>query len=217
MSGFYLTRRGLMFGAAGLVAATGLTGLLGGCKTTALVVAGSLMKPDNRQKMHTSIDFEVPIGTPVLAAADGTVQTALVIGDSGRSGNWIEVAHTTGTVISMVTGYKHLDKIFVVEGQKVKRGEVIALSGNTVAFAHYEYLKGPHLSFQVKDYRSNAEGTYVKPIRFWYGGGEPIAFHPAMNYTSVHRHRLSHPVADGAYLDMAKEQAEKLERLLAGK
>jgi murein DD-endopeptidase MepM/ murein hydrolase activator NlpD len=86
---------------------------------------------------HDGIDIGVPLGTPVLAAAAGTVAFAGV--ESGY-GNHIEVRHADGTV----TTYSHLSTIDVAVDQPVQAGQQIAHSGNT------GHSTGPHLHFEVK-------------------------------------------------------------------
>jgi hypothetical protein len=88
-------------------------------------------------KGHKGIDYALPLGTPVLAAADGIVEKAGV--DNTGYGNVIIIRHlwTDGTV------YAHLRNWSVQVGQKVKAGEKIGNSGNsgnsTGAHLHFEY------------------------------------------------------------------------------
>ncbi len=95
---------------------------------------------------HNGIDYALPMGTPVLAAADGIVEKAGV--DNTGYGNVIIIRHlwTDGTV------YAHLRNWSVQVGQKVKAGEVIGYSGNT------GNSTGPHLHFEYRtvcnDYKS---------------------------------------------------------------
>ncbi len=87
---------------------------------------------------HNGVDFGVAIGTDILAAADGKV---VAIGNNGRYayGRYIAIDHGNG----LVTMYGHLSATKKSIGTKVKRGEVIAKSGNT------GYSTGPHLHFTV--------------------------------------------------------------------
>ena len=89
-------------------------------------------------KGHKGIDYALPLGTPVLAAADGIVEKAGV--DNTGYGNVIIIRHlwTDGTV------YAHLRNWSVQVGQKVKAGEVIGYSGNT------GNSTGPHLHFEYR-------------------------------------------------------------------
>jgi murein DD-endopeptidase MepM/ murein hydrolase activator NlpD len=97
-------------------------------------------------KGHKGIDYALPLGTPVLAAADGIVEKAGV--DSTGYGNVIIIRHlwNDGTV------YAHLRNWSVQVGQKVKAGEIIGYSGNT------GNSTGPHLHFEYRtvcnDYKS---------------------------------------------------------------
>lgn len=92
------------------------------------------------RKEHTGLDFTAPVGTPVVATADGTVVTAGA--NSGGYGIQIEIDHGYG----YTTKYAHLSQTKVEVGQKVKRGDLIALTGNTGLSSgphlHYEIIKG---------------------------------------------------------------------------
>lgn len=87
---------------------------------------------------HNGVDFAVPSGTSVMAAADGKV---IAIGNNGRYayGRYIAVDHGNG----LVTMYGHLSSVTKKLGDKVKRGDTIAKSGNT------GNSTGPHLHFTV--------------------------------------------------------------------
>lgn len=85
---------------------------------------------------HNGVDFAVPIGTPVIAPADGVVAMAQY---SGSAGNFIVVGHGS----QYLTRYMHLSKIMVKPGQKVNQGDVIGLSGNSGRST------GPHLHYEI--------------------------------------------------------------------
>ncbi len=85
---------------------------------------------------HRGVDFAVPVGTPVLAVGDGEVMVAK---NGGAAGNYIAIRHGR----QYMTRYMHLRKILVKPGQKIKRGDRIALSGNTGRST------GPHLHFEM--------------------------------------------------------------------
>ncbi len=85
---------------------------------------------------HPGIDISVPRGTRVTAPADGVV---VFCGTKGGYGNIIAIDHGYGTV----TRYGHLDGFNVRPGQRVKRGDVIAFSGNTGRST------APHLHYEV--------------------------------------------------------------------
>lgn len=84
---------------------------------------------------HNGTDFAMPVGTPVLAAADGEV----VIARFGpAAGNYVAIRHGR----QYMTRYLHLSRFVVKPGQIVKRGDIIAYSGNTGSST------GPHLHYE---------------------------------------------------------------------
>jgi Peptidase family M23 len=87
-------------------------------------------------RLHAGLDFGAPVGSPVRAAADGTVEFA---GEARGFGNHVRVQHA-----GFETSYSHLSVIpdSVRPGVKVKEGDIIALSGNT------GLSTGPHLHFE---------------------------------------------------------------------
>ncbi len=107
---------------------------------------------------HGGIDIAVPIGTPVVAPADGVVEFA---GPRGRGGNTVLIRHADGRV----TGYAHLDSINVKAGDRVSQGATFAASGNT------GNSTGPHLHFSARD----AQGRRIDP--------RSIVGQPAQNAT----------------------------------
>ncbi|MBC7100009.1 M23 family metallopeptidase, partial [Candidatus Bipolaricaulota bacterium] len=86
---------------------------------------------------HTGIDIAVPEGTPVRAAAGGTVTFS---GWQEGFGLLVVIDHENG----YETYYGHLSRLLVAPGQSVSAGETIALSGNT------GLSTGPHLHFEVR-------------------------------------------------------------------
>lgn len=97
---------------------------------------------------HPGTDFKCPIGTPVYAAARGTV---LHTGPAGTAGIMVDLQHTFGR-----TRYLHLSASLVVADLAVEAGDIIGLSGNTGLSA------GPHLHL---DFYSNSE-----PMNNGYAG-----------------------------------------------
>jgi murein DD-endopeptidase MepM/ murein hydrolase activator NlpD len=87
---------------------------------------------------HTGVDLAEPLGTPVLAAADGVV----VAVSSGRVGygNYVVIAHGQG----VETLYGHLEAYIVKAGDSVNRGQLIGLEGSS------GFSTGPHLHFEVR-------------------------------------------------------------------
>ena len=101
------------------------------------------------------IDIRVPSGTEVLAPAAGTVQSLADLG-SKSFGRYFEIKHDNGTI----TLYAHLSEFRVSNGQRVKRGDVIALSGST------GNSTGPHLHYEMSDrdtYQYYQQNGYKDP------------------------------------------------------
>jgi murein DD-endopeptidase len=96
---------------------------------------------------HNGTDFAMPTGTPVLSTGDGVVTR---ISNHPYAGKYIEIRHGG----DYVTRYLHLHRILVNKGQSVKRGERIALSGNTGRST------GPHLHFEL-----HVRGRPVNPMK----------------------------------------------------
>ncbi len=100
-------------------------------------------------EFHAGVDISAPMGTPVHAAADGIVYSAEYVG--GGYGKMVIIDHGNG----MRTRYAHLSAFEVVPGQEIRRGEVIALSGNTGR------VTAPHLHYEVR-----MGGTAVNPYPY---------------------------------------------------
>ncbi len=97
---------------------------------------------------HEGIDVSAPMGSPIEAPAAGTVIEAGV--ESGY-GNTVTVDHGYG----IVTKFAHASKILVRRGQRVTRGQRIALVGNS------GLATGPHLHYEV-----HVNGRAVDPLRY---------------------------------------------------
>ena len=92
---------------------------------------------NGRGAMHHGIDYGGPIGSPVYAAANGTVS---FVGWKSGYGKTVEIKHGNG----MMTRYAHLSRFDVALGGEVEAGEMIAGLGNTGRSS------GPHLHFEVR-------------------------------------------------------------------
>ena len=97
---------------------------------------------------HPGIDIGVPSGTPIEAAADGTV---IYCGWEQGYGNFVLIDHGN----NLVTGYGHQSRIAVSCGEHVQQGQVIGYSGCT------GFCTGPHLHFEVR-----VNGTPVDPLGY---------------------------------------------------
>lgn len=86
---------------------------------------------------HEGLDFPAAIGTPVYAAADGIVTTSAQTPDYG---NLLKIDHGSG----LETRYAHNYKLLVKEGDRVVKGQKIALVGSTGRST------GPHLHYEIR-------------------------------------------------------------------
>jgi murein DD-endopeptidase MepM/ murein hydrolase activator NlpD len=102
-------------------------------------VNGPIVSPFGMRwgRLHAGVDIAVPSGTPIRAAASGTVAIA---GWVGGYGNYTCINHGGG----MATCYAHQSSIGVSVGQSVKQGQVIGSSGCT------GHCLGPHVHFEVR-------------------------------------------------------------------
>lgn len=99
-------------------------------------------------RKHEGVDFAAPRGTKVYAAADGIVQLSKY---SRSAGKYIIVNHQNG----YTTSYMHLSRRYVSNGDKVKKGQVIGLVGNT------GISTGNHLHYEIRE-----NGTAFDPEPF---------------------------------------------------
>ena len=104
-------------------------------------------------RMHRGVDIAAPTGTPVIAAAAGTVTFAGW--NNGGFGYLVDIRHADGSL----TRYAHNSRLLVTSGQPVEQGQLIAAVGST------GYSTGPHLHFEI--HRPN-QGA-VDPIAYLTG------------------------------------------------
>ncbi|MFC4095564.1 M23 family metallopeptidase [Euzebyella saccharophila] len=111
----------------------------------------------NKIRPHKGTDYAAPIGTPILATADGTVTESTRRGGNGK---YVKIRHN-GTYS---TQYLHMKKQNVKRGDFVRQGDVIGwigMTGNT---------SGPHVC-----YRFWKDGRQVDPLREELPKAEPLA------------------------------------------
>ena len=101
-----------------------------------------------KSDFHSGLDIGAPIGTPIRAPAPGTVVFAGVHAEYGQT-LIVDHGHETKSL------YGHLSKLKVTVNQKVQRGEVVALTGNTGRSS------GPHLHFEIQ-----VKGQSINPTSY---------------------------------------------------
>ena len=125
------------------------------------------------KRMHYGLDFSIKVGSPIYATADGK---AVVVKTSfGGFGKHIYLDHGNG----YRTVYAHLDKFNIKRGQKVKRGELIAYSGNSGRST------APHLHYEV-----HKNGEKVNPINFFFNDLTPSQYEEVIKIASVENQAL---------------------------
>jgi len=102
-------------------------------------------------KSHQGVDYTVPEGSRVFATADGTVRD--VADRNSTSGRTVVIDHGNG----YETSYSHLSQIHVAKGQTVRRGDIIARSGDT------GLSLAPHLHYEVR-----FNGMRVDPVHYFF-------------------------------------------------
>lgn len=114
-----------------------------------LPIAGTITSPQGYRtdpvtgeiSYHSGTDIAAPEGTPILAAADGTVTIANATDSWGGSyGYYVKIDHGGG----LTTLYSHCSSICVTVGRQVLAGQVVAYVGQTGR------ATGPHLHFEVQ-------------------------------------------------------------------
>jgi len=106
-----------------------------------------------QREFHSGVDIAGARGTPVVAAADGTV--ARVVNDAAL-GKTVTLSHGGG----IESVYGHLDKVLVKTGQKLKRGQAVGKMGSTGRRS-----TGPHLHYAIR-----ADRKYVNPSNYMLDG-----------------------------------------------
>ena len=103
---------------------------------------------DTLKGYHSGTDFRAKVGTPIIASNNGTI---VLVKNRFYSGGTVIIDHGQG----VYTCYYHMSKFDVKKNQKIKKGEVLGLSGETGR------VTGPHLHFSVR-----VGGVQVDPLQF---------------------------------------------------
>jgi murein DD-endopeptidase MepM/ murein hydrolase activator NlpD len=102
-------------------------------------------------KMHKGVDFGVPVGTPIMAAGDGSVEKA---GFNGAYGNYVRIRHSNG----YGTAYAHMSRIAqgLYVGKHVTQGQIIGFVGATGR------VTGPHLHYEILNGSAQVNPNSIK-------------------------------------------------------
>jgi len=137
---------------------------------------------------HPGIDYEIPIGTPIVAVSDGII---VAIGapykDKIFGGGVAVVLKHADDFFSL---YAHLSEIYVTNEQHIKRGERLGLSGQSND-------NFPHLHFGLIKNTKKGSGLYFSqsynPNDFWLNG-KPQCFDPHKDYSKNSAREITFPV-----------------------
>jgi murein DD-endopeptidase MepM/ murein hydrolase activator NlpD len=108
---------------------------------------------------HLGIDYGAPVGTPIMAVGDGTVEFANWSGGGGRV---LKIRHNS----TFTTAYKHLSRFNkgIKVGKKVHQGDIVAYSGSS------GLSTGPHLHFEFLK-----NGSFVDPYSLKFPSAAPLS------------------------------------------
>ena len=105
---------------------------------------------------HSGVDYAASTGTPLRAIADGVVvvSTTTKGGVNVGYGHYIVVEHDVKGIGKFCSIYAHLNRLGLPRGTRVKKGDVVAHSGNTGSST------GPHLHFEIRNTAYNVAGFW---------------------------------------------------------
>lgn len=146
----------LRYYSVGSTTSFGLIGENGWCwPSDATLLTDTFGYQEWRGGSHNGIDIGASYGSPIYAAAGGTVWIA---GYSNSAGNWVVIEHGDG----IKTVYMHASELYVSQGQTVSAGQAIAAVGST------GYSTGPHLHFgvMINSSYNGYDGTWADPLQY---------------------------------------------------
>jgi hypothetical protein len=134
---------------------------------------------------HPGAVFTVPKGTPVIAASDGEVTPVRF--SSTYGGYYVGVSHGQ----DVTSWYVHLQEVHVQQGQLVKRGDFIGLTGSD--YRGWEYL---HFRLCQKAIFCNDFEYSLDPAKYWLGG-RLHCFERGTDYSRTSQTEMTVPLACG--------------------
>ena len=116
-----------------------------------------------RTRNHNGIDIATVVGTPCLSILDGEIVLAAITASDG--GATVVIRHNANGR-NIWSGYCHLSSILCKQGQKVKKGECIGLTGGAKGAWGSGRSSGPHLHFQISLKRRGGRSlaNYLNPL-----------------------------------------------------
>ncbi len=110
---------------------------------------------------HNGLDIAAPAGTPIYAAADGTVNDTGT--GQGAYGNWVAIKHDGGKFAgkAIITLYGHMSSFRAKKGAAIKQGDLVGFEGNTGNTTRLLY--GPHRGYHLHFTVFDARGFGVAP------------------------------------------------------
>ena len=124
------------------------------------IIKGFSSNSESKKKEHSGVDISARIGTEIRVTADGVIDS---VGQDKKYGNLVIINHENG----YKTYYSSCTEIYVKMGERVKKGDVIALSGRTGRPV-------PHLHYEIrKDGMAVDPGEYIQSDSGAYGVHRP--------------------------------------------
>lgn len=120
---------------------------------------------------HLGIDYGAPVGTPIMAVGEGTVEFANWSGGGGRV---LKIRHNS----TFTTAYKHLSRFSkgISVGKKIHQGDIVAYSGSS------GLSTGPHLHFEFLK-----NGSFVDPQSLRFPSASPLSYDEKNRFAEVLR------------------------------
>ena len=118
--------------------------------------------------MHNGVDYAISEGSRVFATADGTV--ARIQNGQTHTGTTLVISHGGG----YETAYHHLSRVLVREDARVRRGDIVALTGNT------GLSLAPHLHYEVR-----FKGMPVDPVHYFFYELNPLQYEQVKRQAAV--------------------------------
>jgi len=149
--------------------------------------APEIREPKDYPQDHAGIDIVAKPGTPVLAAASGTVKSAFF---EPLFGHQIKITHDqVYEEITMISNYLHMRRRLVSAGERVEAGQQIGELGSSGFFAAF-----PHLHFEIRQDLGRQGLRPLSPHLFWQHGIGIVTCYPAGKNSKPEVFSITYPV-----------------------